>query len=427
MLTFLNWTGEQLSTWWREVYDSVLNPKPDAAGDSRIAEEARGKAPVIWLLGMVGTGKSSIIRTLTGSGDAEVGTGYRPCTATARVYEFPSEAPVIRFLDTRGLGEVAYDPTEDLALCESQAHLVLAVVKAVGPVPPAVLEALTQVRRRHPDWPVVVAQTTLHDAYPGKPHPLPYPFNGEKTGEKTVGIDALDRSLAAQRAAFRALPGSAAITFVPIDFTLPGDGLEPEDYGIEALWSALEAGSADGVVSMVRRSLTEAHGTGAGRALSHVWGYAAAAGAIDTLPVAGAVGVPVVQGKMLHSLAGILGVSWTRTTLAEFSGCLGAGALLRYGARFGVRQLVKLVPVHGTLIGGAAAGVASFATTYGLGRAAVLYLTTRRAGNAFNAEAVAAEFRRAMAEATGAAKASAMFSKDRASKGRDSKDRTGSR
>ena len=138
MLTFLNRTGEQLSAWGRDVYDSVLNPKPDAAGDSRIAEEARGKAPVIWLLGMVGTGKSSIIRTLTGSSDAEVGTGYRPCTATARVYEFPSEAPVVRFLDTRGLGEVAYDPAEDLALCESQAHLVLAVVKAVGPVPPAV-------------------------------------------------------------------------------------------------------------------------------------------------------------------------------------------------------------------------------------------------------------------------------------------------
>ena len=156
-------------------------------------------APVIWLLGMVGTGKSSIIQTLTGASDAEVGTGYRPCTATARIYEFPSEAPVVRFLDTRGLGEVAYDPAEDLALCESQAHLVLAVVKAVGPVPPAVLEALTQVRRRHPDWPVVVAQTTLHDAYSGKPHSLPYPFDGEKT----VGIDALDRSLAAQRAAFR--------------------------------------------------------------------------------------------------------------------------------------------------------------------------------------------------------------------------------
>ena len=164
---------------------------------------------------------------------------------------------------------------------------------------------------------------------------------------------------------------------------------------------------------MVRRSLTEAGGTGAGRALSHVWGYAAAAGAIDALPVAGAVGVPVVQGKMLHSLAGILaspGLGHTRRVFRLPGG--RSPAALR--AQFGVRQLIKLVPGYGTLIGGAAAGVASFATTYGLGRAAVLYLTTRRAGSVSDAEAVSVEFRRAMAEATGAAKASSMFSKDRA-------------
>ena len=29
MLTFLNRTGEQLSVLWRDVYENVLNPKPD--------------------------------------------------------------------------------------------------------------------------------------------------------------------------------------------------------------------------------------------------------------------------------------------------------------------------------------------------------------------------------------------------------------
>lgn len=89
MQSILGRAGEQISSFWKDVYDTVLNPKPDAPGDTRIAEEARARAPVIWLLGMVGSGKSSIIRTLTGSSDAEVGTGYRPCTATARIYEFP--------------------------------------------------------------------------------------------------------------------------------------------------------------------------------------------------------------------------------------------------------------------------------------------------------------------------------------------------
>src|SRR5690606_40968696 len=65
-------------------------------------------------LGKVQSGKTSIVRALTGCTDAEIGTGYAPCTRTSRVFDFPPEAPVIRFLDTRGLGEARYDPTEDL-------------------------------------------------------------------------------------------------------------------------------------------------------------------------------------------------------------------------------------------------------------------------------------------------------------------------
>src|SRR5690349_6475620 len=114
MFNSFDWVGQQLSGVWRSISDTVLTPRPDPADDARVAEAARAQAPVIWLLGMVGTGKSSIVRTLTGSTDAEVGNGFRPCTPTARIFEFPPEAPLIRFLDTRGLGEIAYDPADDL-------------------------------------------------------------------------------------------------------------------------------------------------------------------------------------------------------------------------------------------------------------------------------------------------------------------------
>src|SRR6185503_15541462 len=81
------------------------------------------------------------------------------------------------FLDTRGLGEVAYDPSDDIAFCEGRAHLIVAVVKALDVEQQVVLDVLRAVRQRHPDWPVVVAQTSLHEAYsPGQSHPLPYPF-----------------------------------------------------------------------------------------------------------------------------------------------------------------------------------------------------------------------------------------------------------
>jgi uncharacterized protein (DUF697 family) len=395
--------GGQFSQRWRAIRQTVLNPTADTAED--VLEAARAQAPVIWLLGMVGTGKSSVIRTLTGSSDAEVGSGFRPCTATSRVFDFPPEAPVVRFLDTRGLGEVNYDPDEDLALCESQAHLVVAVLRATDPLPPGVLGALTQIRRRHSDWPVVVAQTTLHDAYPGKAHPQPYPFGDD--GTTPSGIATLDRSLAAQRVALRALPGKAPIRFAPIDFTRPEDGLSPADYGIDTLWSALEHSAIEGFIAMLRRG---ARGDALERrAHAHVQGYAVAAGAIDLLPVAGAIGVPVVQGKMLHSLASLYALSWSRRTLTEFSASLGVGTLLHQGGLFGVRQLVKLIPGAGQVLGAASASALSFIVTYGLGHAAMLYLQGRRQGESPQRAAIVEEFQRAMAEAGLLAKSGRLF------------------
>ena len=78
-----------------------------------IAERARHFAPVVWLLGKVQSGKTSIIRELTQATDAEIGAGFAACTKTAQVFDFPAAAPIIRFLDTRGLDEPGYDPAED--------------------------------------------------------------------------------------------------------------------------------------------------------------------------------------------------------------------------------------------------------------------------------------------------------------------------
>ncbi len=68
-------------------------------------EKLREKTPtpVLWLFGKTQTGKSSLVRFLTGAADAEIGEGFRPCTRYSRQYDFPtSEVPLLRFLDTRG-------------------------------------------------------------------------------------------------------------------------------------------------------------------------------------------------------------------------------------------------------------------------------------------------------------------------------------
>ena len=355
----------------------------DRKSQQQLAAVVLGVVPVAWLLGKVQSGKTSIVRELTGCTDAEIGTGYRPCTRTAQVFDFPAAAPLIRFLDTRGLGEILYNPAADIAACEGQAHLLLVVMKALDQEQSAVLDVVRAVRARRPDWPIVVAQTTLHDGYqPGAVHPEPYPFADidiAKLGAAGVPDD-LARSLARQRALFDAIPGTSKIEFVPLDFTLADDPFQPHDYGLSALLSALRGAAPASLAASLRQAVTLGNAALAARAQPQVMRYATAAAAADVVPMAGGIAVPAIQAKMLHSLAAIYGVPWDRWTMAQFAGCLGTSTVVRMLSTFGIRELVKLVPWYGQTAGAAAAAASSFATTVAVGKAAGYFLGQRRLG-----------------------------------------------
>jgi uncharacterized protein (DUF697 family) len=365
-----------------------------------IAEAARRFAPVVWLVGKVQSGKTSIIRTLTRATDAEIGSGFRACTRTARVFDFPEEAPIIRFLDTRGLGEAGYDPAADIAFCEGRSHLILAVMKALDVEQSTVIDVIRQARQRHPEWPVVVAQTSLHESYlPGQGHVQPYPFDGAGAGSALP--DTLTKSLVYQQDQFGKRLGGGALRFVPIDFTQPEDGFVPADYGREALIAALIAAAPSAVALALAELPGAVDATGADKADSHILGFALAAGASDAVPFAGIVAVPVVQATMLRQLAKLHGANWDRRAYAEFLGALGTGTLVRTASSFGIRQLVKLVPVYGQTVGAAAAAAASFAATYAIGKAASYFLSRR--GRGVRAEHVAKVYRETLERAFGLA------------------------
>jgi uncharacterized protein (DUF697 family) len=398
--------------WWRSVADwagGSFSWAPDEILTAATAEGTRqqarqtasAEAPVIWLLGKVQSGKSSIVRSLTGASEAEIGEGARPMTRTARVFDFPAEAPLLRFLDTRGLGERGYDPAEDLAACETRAHLLIVVVRAADPAQDAVLGALRAVRERHPDWPIVVAQTWLHALYP-RPlsHPQPYPFTGDARDADRQGVPAdLSRALLHQRRSFEALPGDGALLFVPIDFTRPEDGLPPADYGLDALIDAIEVAAP----LAVQRRLVALRSAGASEMADRdhrvVVGYAFAAAAADAVPAVGMVAVPIIQGAMLKTLAGRFDLKWERGDLMVLLGSLGTPTLLRYGLGFGLRQLVKLIPVYGQTAGSAAAAAASFVVTYALGYAARVYLQARRDDERPDELAIGAAYKKGLREA----------------------------
>src|SRR5438477_1623677 len=105
-------------------------PPPDL--EATLADlRKKTPTPVFWLLGKTQSGKTSIIRYLTGADDAVIGSGFRPCTRTSRQFQFPTpDAPLLSFLDTRGVDEPGYDPAEDIAAFDPRAHLVIVTAKA---------------------------------------------------------------------------------------------------------------------------------------------------------------------------------------------------------------------------------------------------------------------------------------------------------
>src|SRR5436305_169501 len=132
---------------------SLFSPAAREAQLSQHLEKLRQKlpAPVLWLLGKTQSGKTTIIRHLTGAAIAQIGQGFRPCTRFSRRYNFPSdEAPLLSFLDTRGLEEPDYDPQVDLDTFGNEAHAVIVTVKALDHGQEGVLGPLRAIRKATP-------------------------------------------------------------------------------------------------------------------------------------------------------------------------------------------------------------------------------------------------------------------------------------
>src|SRR4051794_14573810 len=88
--------GLLMSVWdaLKRTVTGESGPPPDL--EATLAElRTTTPAPVFWLLGKTQSGKTSLVRYLTGAEDAVIGSGFRPCTRTSRIYEFPTpDAPL---------------------------------------------------------------------------------------------------------------------------------------------------------------------------------------------------------------------------------------------------------------------------------------------------------------------------------------------
>lgn len=322
--------------------------------------------PTLWLLGKTGAGKSSLVRAMTGLAEAEIGNGYAPCTRTSRSFDFPADEPVMRFLDTRGLGEVAYDPAADLAEAAKSAHVALVLMRLDDPVQGVVVETLARLRKGK--VPVVVIHTA-GDLLPEPGARARMVVHNQRMAEAAFGatLPAVELDLSAPETADLA-PLIAALTDV-----LPS----------VVLYLMKSAANGEEEAEFARH-----------RAL--VLSYAGSAMASGGVPLVGAVGVTGLQLAMLKALAGRYGVVWDARQIAAIGSALGLGVIGGQAARMALRGLVQLVPVIGTVAGAAAGATSGFAVTWALGRTASWWFYQQQHGGSVTDKDLRNRFAEAM-------------------------------
>lgn len=310
--------------------------------------------PVLWLLGKTGAGKSSLVCAITQSDAAEVGLGFAPCTRTAQVFEYPPDEPVLRFLDTRGLGEVGYDPAEDLQAIGDSAHMALVLARLDDPVQGQVADALRQIRRKQSHLPVIV----LHTA-----------------ADLPPDDSALARVRSANQRTLETAWGGP-LPSVTLDLSNPALA------DLTELKNALVDGLPSVVQFMAQESASTQEDVEFAQQRNLVLRFAGSASAAGALPVAlvGAISVPGLQLAMLAKLAQRYGVDWNKRRLAELGAALGVGVLGGQGLGLAARELAKLVPLVGQSAAPVAGATWGFAATYALGRAAAWWFYKLRAG-----------------------------------------------
>jgi uncharacterized protein (DUF697 family) len=378
----------------------------------RRLEELRQKTPVpvFWLYGKTQSGKTSLIKYLTGAEDAEIGHGFRPTTRFSRTYQFPTaDAPLLTFIDTRGVDEPGYDPREDLTRFDEAAHMVLITVRVMDHALEKLLEHFRPIRASKPSRPVVLVLTTLHEAYPQEQHPRPHEQINWWTREQRPGDgdgrhegngrprpdslapdgpvpeasraaacvlppETLRRSIEEQRRRFAGLYDY----LVPLDLTRPEDGFHEPNYGgpylKEVLLHCLPAAHRQTLLSLdqATHALRDLY---AEHALPHILAYstlAATAGAVP-VPWVDLLLVPGIQTRMIYHLADFYGQRRVGQRFLELAGTLGMGLMMRQA----VREVIKFIPYVGSVLGAAVAG----ASTFALGKAFCYYYSAVHQGH----------------------------------------------
>lgn len=351
--------------------------------------------PCLWLFGKTGSGKTSVIHYLTGAEEAIIGEGFRPETRTSRRFDFPDSIdPLLRFLDTRGLAEATYDPTEDIRQFSQSTQMMIVTVRVSDHALSNLVVPLRSIRRASPELPVLLVLTCLHEATGTldlSDGPDPFSATGDRasvalasgvqadTVVKTSVPEALQRLIAEKSSQFAGLFDA----LIPINLTPLEDGYANPEFGGDRLKQAI----LEKLPHAYRQALLALNQTG-GRELSmlqrksrwQVLTSSALAATAGVVPVPW-VDIPAVLGIQAHMATRIAAIYDQEITPARWA-LLSSAAGTRIAIRLAVREATKFIPFVGMAVGAAGA----FAFTYALGMSWDWYFANLQNGHVPNAD-----------------------------------------
>ncbi len=407
------WVGKNVTQWQQRlphqrVTDRVAGWfKVDDVEVAKILAQVRQSLPTteVILVGKPQTGKSSIVRGLTGVSGEIVGQGYRPHTQHTQRYNFPTDAlPLLTFTDTVGLGDgrqqtseviqeligelqPAAEPTNSTA----SAKVIVLTVKITDFATATLRDIAAQIRAAQPNVPCILAITCLHESYPADwPNHPAYPPDSA----------AIQRAVTQIQADFKGLYDRGIL----LDFTLEEDGFDPVFYGLEALLEGLSErlpqaesqaiaqlldqrfGGERQVVDQLGNIYREA-------ARRYILPFSLMAGTLAAVPLPFAT-MPVLTAVQI-TLVGLLGQLYGQKLKPAQAGALVSAIAGGFLAQLIGRELVKFIPVFGSVV------AASWATAYtwALGEAACVYFGDLMGGKTPDPDRIQAVMKASFAEA----------------------------
>ena len=368
----------------------------DDAQVANILEKIKAELPTTeaWLIGKPQSGKSSVVRGLTGVSADIIGQGFRPHTQHTQRYAYPSaELPLLLFTDTVGLGDVARDVESiiqelqtDLAQPARGARILLVTIKVNDFAVDSLYQILSKVRAKNPSVPVVLIVTCLHELYSAGAEHSPYPPNQT----------AIQRAFGELKRSFEGLYDSA----VMIDFTLEEDGYQPVFYGLEALLHVLSEQLPEAESKAIYQLLdhTDDATTQLGAiyrdvARRYIAAFAVIAATLAAVPLPFATmpAITALQVSMIVALGQLYGQRLSFSQAGGIASTIAGGFL----AQAIGRELIKLVPGLGSVV--AASWAAAY--TWALGEGACVYFGDLMGGKKPDPEKIQAVMKEAFKSA----------------------------